>query len=259
MKQQQEVTIQQLIFSDPTTLTEVNVPVEWATDGLPVPAAALRYLVAGTIDVVWFLASGKLAAETVTDLLGRHGITWDQAKRVLDLGCGCGRVLRHFKSIAGVTFYGRDCNTPAIRWCKRYLGDLFDVNALEPPLKYDKQSFDLIYAFSIFTHLTEALQIVWMSELPRILVSKGHLIISIRGNAYRNGLSSADRKRYNQGHLVVKEPHIAGSNYCNAYHPEDYVRRSLAREFEVIDFIPEGAKGNPPQDVYLLRKKSEGT
>jgi hypothetical protein len=33
------------------------------------------------------------------------------------------------------------------------------------------------------------------------------------------------------------------------------VRRTLAAGLEVVDFVPEGALGNPRQDVYLLRKR----
>jgi hypothetical protein len=32
------------------------------------------------------------------------------------------------------------------------------------------------------------------------------------------------------------------------------VRNFLAKDYAVLDFIPVGAKGNPYQDVFLLRK-----
>ena len=41
---------------------------------------------------------------------------------------------------------------------------------------------------------------------------------------------------------------------CGAYHPEIYVRERLARGFQVVEFVPEGAAGNPYQDAYLLRR-----
>jgi hypothetical protein len=30
--------------------------------------------------------------------------------------------------------------------------------------------------------------------------------------------------------------------------------RDLAADFTIVDAIPEGAKGNPPQDLYMLCK-----
>ena len=45
-----------------------------------------------------------------------------------------------------------------------------------------------------------------------------------------------------------------GSNVCGAYHSEAYVRERLSEGFEVVDFVEEGALGNPWQDLWLLRK-----
>ena len=46
----------------------------------------------------------------------------------------------------------------------------------------------------------------------------------------------------------------AGSNMCAACHSVTYVREYLARDLTVIDQAIEGAKGNPRQVVFLLRK-----
>ena len=44
----------------------------------------------------------------------------------------------------------------------------FERNALAPPLAFDDESFDLVYALSVFTHLTAELQLAWRDELlPR--------------------------------------------------------------------------------------------
>jgi hypothetical protein len=32
------------------------------------------------------------------------------------------------------------------------------------------------------------------------------------------------------------------------------VYETLAEGFEIVDAVPEGAKGNPVQDLYMLRK-----
>jgi hypothetical protein len=41
---------------------------------------------------------------------------------------------------------------------------------------------------------------------------------------------------------------------CATYHPPAFVRDHLAAGYRVVDFVPEGAKGNPWQDYWLLRK-----
>lgn len=45
-----------------------------------------------------------------------------------------------------------------------------------------------------------------------------------------------------------------GSNACGAYHPERYVAEVLAPPFSVAAFRPEGAEGNPRQDLWVLRR-----
>ena len=253
--------LHQLIFEDITSTTETNLPDGLEKNTLPLPHKLLRYLVTGTEDLEWFLKSGKFGQQTVLEILKKNNIVFDQGQKVLDFGCGCGRVLRHFNGISGIKLYGTDCNSMAIQWCQRYLDCAsFTVNGLNPPLEYADGSFNLIYSFSIFTHLTEPLQLSWMSEFRRILAPGGYLIISVNGDAtlnkYPHRLSSSERENYNQGDLVVKKQDLVGSNFCQTYHPEKYVRHILGKGFEVIDFIPGGAKGNPPQDAYLLQLSS---
>ena len=112
-----------------------------------------------------------------------------------------------------------------------------------------------MYAFSVFTHLTEALQVAWMKELARILKPDGHLLISTHGESYARRLNAEERQRFTAGQLVVKNNLSApGSNTCSAYHPAAYVQEKLADGLTVVDFVPEGAKGNPSQDLYVLRR-----
>ena len=127
---------------------------------------------------------------------------------------------------------------------------------MEPPLPYSDASFDLIYAFSVFTHLTEPLQHLWMAEMRRVLRPGGYLLFSTHGDRFVGCLSPADRASYDAGKLVVTSQQDVGMNSCASYHPERYVREELARRFAVLDFVPAGALGNFPQDAWLLQRAS---
>src|SRR5262249_18519692 len=95
----------------------------------------------------------------------------------MDFGCGCGRVLRHVLKKSGATnIYACDVNANAIRWCsKKIRGVVFLTNSLLPPMDLAPQSVDLIYAFSVFTHLPTNAQQQWISELNRILTGGGKI------------------------------------------------------------------------------------
>lgn len=97
-----------------------------------------------------------------------------------------------------------------------------------------------------------------MRELRRLTAPGGYLLISTHSRAYLNQLGPEGREDFPENRLVVRHPEVAGTNQCGAFHREEYVRAQLAGGFEVLEFIPEVAKGNPGQDVYLLRKLSDG-
>ena len=63
-----------------------------------------------------------------------------------------------------------------------------------------------------------------------------------------------ERSRFESGGLVVRWESVAGTNLCSAFHPEAYARGPLAVGFDVVAFEREGARGNPHQDLVLLRK-----
>lgn len=221
------------------------------------PPLRLIDLVSGQPDIPWFLEGGELGARTVRDALDRQGVDIESVSSFLDFGCGCGRVVRHWAELTETKVFGSDLNPKLIDWCRQNLAfGRFESNGLEPPLAFDDESMELVYAFSVFTHLPERLQRPWIEELARVLKPSGVLIISTHGERYRGELDAADRARFDAGQLVVVEAEDAGSNACGAYHPANYVRTELAAGLEVVEHVPEGAKGNPHQDLWVARKKS---
>ena len=225
-------------------------------DGLPVPPPKLVFDVAGTEDLDWFFTAGKLGMGAIIKILEKHDIDIHKMDMVLDFGCGIGRVLRHFRGIEGPIFHGTDYNPKLIRWAKRNLKFArFNVNQLVGPLPYKDNQFDLIYVLSVFTHLTEDQGHFWIRELTRITKPGGFLYITTHGKKhYWPQIGSADRPKFLKGELVVYTTQKAGTNECSAFHPEKYMRRVLAKDLKVVDFIEQGALGNPLQDAWLLQK-----
>ncbi len=223
-------------------------------DGLPIPPAHLRILVAASPDIAWFLEGGRRGAQSVREILERNGIPLPSAGPILDFGCGCGRVLRNLIG-SGAAIHGSDLNPKLIDWCRLHLkGASFGTNGLRPPLALKAGQFGLVYSLSVFTHLPEALQAPWLEELARVLRPGGHLVFSTHGARYLDQLAPDERAQFESGRLVVRHDDRPGSNACGAYHPEAYVRGHAPKALRILDHIPQGALGNPFQDLWLFQR-----
>jgi SAM-dependent methyltransferase len=219
-------------------------------DGPPLPPPRLMVRVAGTADADWFLRSGRAGY----DAIAAH-VPLDEIGSVLDFGCGCGRVTRYWQGFDG-NVAGTDLSRDAVAWCGANLPFArFEPNALAPPLPFEDESFDLVYALSVFTHLTADLQLAWRDELRRVLRPGGRLLFTTHGRSYVPRLDDDERARFDRGELVVRWGDVVGTNLCSAYHPEGYLRDVFAEGYAFLELEPEGARGNPTQDVVLLRKE----
>jgi len=221
-----------------------------APDGLPVPTPHLAALV-GSSRAEAFLESGRDIAQCIREVLALHGMKPERFTRLLDFGCGCGRVLRNWRSLPHTEVHGCDYNPELVRWCEENLRFArFRVNAIRPPLDFPNGHFDFVYSFSVFTHLPEDLQQPWIDELRRVLRGGGYLLITTSGASYASVLTDAERDAFNSGRLVVRYGSVAGTNLCAAFHPPAYVRDTLASAFDVLDYSPT----RTGQDFILLRK-----
>lgn len=189
---------------------------------------------------------GKHCAQLIVHALVQSGADINDFNAILDFGCGCGRTIRHFHHLYSGTLHGTDYNPKLVRWCRRNLPFAdFGMNHLDPPLPYEQEQFDLIYALSVFTHLPEPLQISWIQELSRILKPQGFLALSTLP------LRSLPPQRQRRDMVVYHEDQ-AGSNVCLAYHNFDYITEKLGKGFSLAQFID----GEGGQDLYLLQKQA---
>lgn len=233
--------------------------------GLPLPPPLLRVRVsswrAGREE---WLESGELDARLIRELLARNGYDLERMDAILDFGCGCGRVARWWSDLDGPQVHGSDVDRAAIRWCRRHLPFLeAKRSAAMPPLPYPAERFDLVYALSVITHLTEGSGRAWLAEIIRVLRPGGLLLFTVHGERFARVLSEEDRRRFRAGEVVITEsPALSGTNRFGAFHPPAAVTELLLPSLgvELVDTVyddPTGGRGVSPmpiQDNYLVRK-----
>ncbi len=187
-------------------------------DDLPLPPADLMVLVGGATHAAAFVHGGRVIAEVIESLVAEAGGDLAQA-RILDFGCGCGRVTRRWHGLRG-TVCGTDYNARLIAWCRANLPfATFEVNDASPPLPFEDGRFDVAYAFSVFTHFPERLQRQWLAEMARVVRPGGLFIPTVLPASSSVILTPAERVEYDAGRLVVRYDSVAGTNLCAAFHP----------------------------------------
>jgi hypothetical protein len=104
---------------------------------LPIPPGNLIFSSTGTRDVEWFLRTSGETAGAIRGALASVDRPLESMSAVLELGCGCGRVLRQWADVTGPRFFGSDYNPSVVSWVQRNLPHVTaGVNQLSPPLSY---------------------------------------------------------------------------------------------------------------------------
>jgi len=105
---------------------------------------------------------------------------------VLDFGCGWGRLIRPlYKFIPFENIYAVDPWDESIKECeKHHIKANLAISELVPrSLPFERQ-FDLIFSFSVFTHLSEKTANVALQTLRKYIREDGLLVITIRPKEY---------------------------------------------------------------------------
>jgi SAM-dependent methyltransferase len=204
-------------------------------------------------------------------------------RAVLDFGCGWGRIIRFFlKDVEPERLFGVDQVEEAIRaclntnkWCR------FTLIDPQPPTPLTAEFFDLIYLYSVFSHLPEEMHWALLREFHRLLVPGGMLIATTRARDFIHfckSLRDDPRLREKPGWIrgsaiVFADVDAAISAYDNgqfcyeslggegrwsfwgeACIPKGYVQRRWPEIFDVCDYIDD--RGVCPQNIIVARKRA---
>jgi SAM-dependent methyltransferase len=153
-------------------------PLTVADGGLPLPPKGLWQRWALTLES--YLEGGRRDVETMLEAVTRSSGGDERLGRILDFGCAEGRMLRHLHDDLERELWGVDVNAERIAWCQQHLAPPLRVatTTTTPHLPFPDGYFDLVYAISVFTHISE-LADSWFLELLRVLLPGGHIYLTI--------------------------------------------------------------------------------
>jgi SAM-dependent methyltransferase len=196
----------------------------------PAPAATVRdlplpphHLLVGNMDNERYLAWGEEHYSNMARILAASGQPIASGQRVLDFGCGSGRMIRWLFPMAHASeVWGVDLSTEHVFWCQQNLQPpfRFAVTTIVPHLPFEGGYFDLVYAGSVFTHIDD-LTTSWLLELRRILKPGGRLYVTIHDGESIKALQTDLRGQPNFPYATSPE--------FEAYAQQDYACFTLGR------------------------------
>jgi SAM-dependent methyltransferase len=206
-------------------------PPALAPDGKPLPNRLAMMRIGGVSDWKFFYERGRTTAEVLVDAAREAGSDPAQWRKVLDWGCGCGRIARHMPAFTKATIIGRDIDAYTVKWCSQHLDGDYGVSALQPPLDIARGSIDFAYGFSVLTHLTAGMQARWLEELGRVIKPGG--IAALTYHDLEHPAVKSVQFRREEGGVAVTEWTMEGSNLVAAFQDIGSITRAAAPWFEL--------------------------
>lgn len=233
---------------------------------LPQPSAELVYLTQGITSITEYQNSILPAVAMMQGYLAAAGVPLEGLRSILDFGCGSGRLLLGWHIMRPeLSCCGCDINQRLVGWAQRYLPSAmqFRCGQVAPPTAYASGSFDLVYAISVFTHLSIPLQQQWVEELYRVLRPGGFLLITLHGPLYAHRAFHDAPEMLasfiSSGHAVAGDEE--GANSLASFHSRSFAEQ-LFKGFRLMAHYPQGHIGAQRtlfpvahmQDVYVLQR-----
>ncbi len=128
----------------------------------------------------WYFEVGRSAVEVIAVACAASNI--QAVKKVLDLPCGHGRVLRHLIHLfPGAEVHACDLDTDGVDFCASTFGSK-PIYSQEDLTKVDFGSqYDLIWVGSLFTHTALNVTRRWIAHLARFLSPQGIVVATLHG------------------------------------------------------------------------------
>ncbi|HVR42805.1 MAG TPA: class I SAM-dependent methyltransferase [Thermoanaerobaculia bacterium] len=149
----------------------------------PLPDAALRIRSQQSPSVGDYLRAGRASAESLRRIVAGAGIASTRRARILEIGCGTARTLRHLRQTAW-ELHGFEPDPESARWASAAFPSIrIESSAPDPPLPWPSGRFDVVFAPSLLPHLPPARLPEWRDELARLLPAGGLALLGSLGPA----------------------------------------------------------------------------
>jgi SAM-dependent methyltransferase len=224
--------------------------------------------------------------EDVHGALADEGSELRPDAKVLDFGVGWGRIARLFlRDVPLANLYGIDVDPEFVQLtASLFRSSSFLACSPFPPVALPNATFDLISAYSVFSHLFEEACRRWTDEFARLVRPGGYFAFTTRhedflgycewaatqhdtssGYLWALGALFEDvreaHRRYRAGELVhATSRGVSGGGvrteafYGETFIPKEYVEREMCRHFDLVRYVYDPSRYD--QASFVLRRKA---
>ena len=200
-----------------------------------------------------YFDEGKKNALAFQDAINQFRPSFLSGKHVLDYGCGHGRICRNFpKLLSPSKFAVADVWDDAVNFC----ADEFKATPFlitdEKTLSTYNTKFDVVLAYSVFTHLPPSSFKFNLSEVSKCLAKDGIFLFTTKGefDAKKTKVSLDDGFHF-RVNVVPNETkgRLPGSKYAEMFVTPQYVENILnSVGLKLLDHKPDWMTH---QDLYV--------
>jgi len=269
-----------------TVISSLDRP-ETSPHGDPLPRFPDAVLQANTTGLSGEAAVRQAAAfhDDVVATMATAGAPLRPGQQVLDFGCGWGRISRMFlRDVTAGDIHGIDVDPDFVALCRElFASDNFTTCPPMPDGSLRAGSFDLVVAYSVFSHLSQAAATAWLQEFHRVLKPGGFVGFTTRHESFFGYLdwartapgvdgytralgelfddTAVPRAALHRGEFVhATAGGVSGggvrneSFYGESWIPQAWLEREFANQFECVASCFDPARYD--QIAYVVRKRA---
>jgi ubiquinone/menaquinone biosynthesis C-methylase UbiE len=200
----------------------------------------------GVTSEAGFLHIGSCIADAIEAEIGALG---NFSGRTLDFGCGLGRVMTQLERRSPRSeLVGFDIDPMMLKWCG-LLMEGSRARLVFSTLDLPDESFDLIIAISVFTHLDRTTDF-WLAEIQRLLRPEGRAFLTYQDETLFAEMAERQQMPGVALGTTLTERHIVaegspeGGAAMGTFYSTAYWERIVSRFFVVRRTKPRGLFGH---------------